>query len=495
MPCLPALPLLALGLTACFSTGGTPASTVIPKDPTPLAKCHVAKSSASPLVTEWPASEKAHLESLLSDRAVVVAYSGCEMRILDGCRLQGSYRFQKTTLARDTIEIRDADELYAKIPLGAVGLEGELARSGRLAVKTTVAGQMKLGGETPEAPDTAACREATHVISALSMGAFALVSGGEVSAGIKVDASVAGGGVKHESGESTLRSAGEPDACSRTKTDAASEDCNSPIQVFLVPIEHSAGGAVASSAARTSEGRTSEGRTSEGRPPKTHPSEGRTPEPTPEPERQPVEEPRPTPAATSKEPPADLSVEVAFEAPTPDERWELLESSGKVLCELPCTRRVGKNSGLKLQLDAAKKEDIVAVAVPDDLGYSAGRRVRAVPQAARNSVWASVVFYGGVLGVVAGLVIAAADKNGPTGGEQKACGQGDDGSLDNTCIAGIATMAAGGALTLIGGVWWIAYDRPEALDITLLDSGQARGQHEEPARRVGLGLGGIMGTF
>jgi hypothetical protein len=492
--CLPALSLLALGLAACFSTGGTPASTVIPKDPTPLAKCRVAKSSASPLVTEWPASEKAHLESLLSDRAVVVSYNGCEMRILDGCRLQGSYRFQKTTLARDTIEIRSADDLFAKIPLGAVGLEGELARSGRLAVKTTVTGQMKLAGEPASPPDNAACREATHVISALSVGAFALISGGEVSAGVSVDATVAGGGVRHESAESTLRSAGDPDACSRTKSDAPSDDCNSPIQVFLMPLERGSGAAVASAERPAGEGPPSDGRPREG-----GASDGRPSERPPEP--QPTEEPRPTEVASKPEPPADLSVEVDFEPPTPDERWMLLESSGKVVCELPCTRRVGKNSGLKLQLDAATKEDIVAVAVPDDLGYSAGRRVRAVPQTPRNSDVAAVLFYGGILGALGGAVLVALDKEEASGSQsdgtytpERAACTAKDGGLTGMCIGGIVTVAVSGAAILAGGIWWVGYNRPEGLDITLLGGASSR-RHEEPAPRVGLGPGFVVGTF
>ncbi|MEM1035008.1 MAG: hypothetical protein AAGN82_32005 [Myxococcota bacterium] len=37
----------------------------------------------NPRVTEWPASEKAQLERLATEQTVVVAYSGCEMRLLD----------------------------------------------------------------------------------------------------------------------------------------------------------------------------------------------------------------------------------------------------------------------------------------------------------------------------------------------------------------------------------------------------------------------------
>ncbi len=168
---LPAV-LIAVALggasLGCLSSGGTPALVARQADPTPLAKCQVKKSQASPLVTEWPASEKAHLEGMLSERTVVVSYSGCELRILDGCRVQGGYKFTRTSLANDTIEISDADELYAKLPLGAVSLEGELEKTGRLAVRTTVAGQLRLDAEAPALPTAvpAAMRRTSSLRSA-----------------------------------------------------------------------------------------------------------------------------------------------------------------------------------------------------------------------------------------------------------------------------------------------------------------------------------------
>jgi hypothetical protein len=104
---------LAFSASGCLSSGASePSKVVVPSDPTGLAKCQVQKNQASPLVTEWPASEKAHLESMLSERAVVVSYSGCEMRLLDACRVPGGYRFKRTTIANDVIEIRSEDELY-----------------------------------------------------------------------------------------------------------------------------------------------------------------------------------------------------------------------------------------------------------------------------------------------------------------------------------------------------------------------------------------------
>ena len=67
---------------------------------------------------------------------VAVAYSGCSMRVLPRVpRARASYHWQRTTPASESLEINDSDELYAKLPLGAASLEGELKRSGKLAVR------------------------------------------------------------------------------------------------------------------------------------------------------------------------------------------------------------------------------------------------------------------------------------------------------------------------------------------------------------------------
>src|SRR5262249_51410095 len=138
------------------------ASAPVVSDPTPLAKCKVAANAQSPLVTEWPASEKAHLQSLTTSQTVAVEYTGCELRIVEACSLPGHYGWRRTTLATDQVEIANADELYAKLPIGAVGLEGELARSGRLAVKTTVSGQLVSDYKGGSAAKSQACASATH---------------------------------------------------------------------------------------------------------------------------------------------------------------------------------------------------------------------------------------------------------------------------------------------------------------------------------------------
>lgn len=235
-------------LLVCVQTACNPLSVIpstqsatappVPEHSTGQAKCKIAASHESPLVTEWPASEKANLEAQLRSGTVVVSYSGCEMRLLPQCRARGSYAWRRTTTSTDVVEIRNADDLYAKLPLGAVSLEGELERTGRLAVQTTVSGQLQLVDFEPRSVSAdASCQGATHVVGALSIGAFKLRSGGTFDASGKVEAQKFGtarGNAQRE--ESLVREAGVPARCEEGTEAAAHPECASPVQVFLRPL-------------------------------------------------------------------------------------------------------------------------------------------------------------------------------------------------------------------------------------------------------------------
>jgi hypothetical protein len=199
------------------------------------AACRYALSQGNPILTEWPASEKSNLELLLKNGAVAVEFTGCAMRLLPQCRPGGRYVFERTTLASDSIDIKSTDELFAKLPLGAASLEGELKRSGKLVVKTHVSGQARLQGVTPEQVSASGdCARATHLLGGLSVGAFSLLSGGEVSG--EASASIAklgeAGGKAQRSAE-LVRSAGDADSCRRGDDYEPHIDCRSPIQAFL----------------------------------------------------------------------------------------------------------------------------------------------------------------------------------------------------------------------------------------------------------------------
>ncbi|GMV16197.1 MAG: hypothetical protein HS104_33235 [Polyangiaceae bacterium] len=330
-----------LGLMGCGGATLPESGSLAPSAPAEQAKCKVAASQESPLVTEWPASEKARFEALTAKQVVAVEYSGCEMKIVDSCQVAGSYGFKQTTLATDTVEIANSDELFAKLPLGAASLEGQLARSGRLAVKTTVAGQLQLL-ESPALDLTKqpSCARVTHIVRAISVGSFRLLAGGAVSAGGGASVGPVGGGAASRREESTVREAGDPARCPESTDSAPHPQCASPIQVFLTPVREPAGQATAASTA------------------------------------EPVER-------------AD-AVNITFPE-REGELWALYDEGGKVLCEVPCTRWVPRASGYKLRRQSDAKE----VEIPDRLGNVPGSNARAKYYPERGApLWGAITFYG-----------------------------------------------------------------------------------------------------
>jgi hypothetical protein len=395
--------LACVVLVACAGClGGPPRAPTLAAltDPTPLAKCKIAASSTSPLVTEWPASQKAHLEGLATHQAVAVAYAGCELRIVETCHLPGRYAWRRTTPASDTIEITNDDELYAKLPIGAAGLEGELARTGKLSVKTTVSGQLELEGlDTSKAPADGTCAGVTHLVSAVSVGAFTLSSGAGASAkaGATGFGASAGGSTKRD--EKVMREAGDPSACS-TEGDAAPRNCASPIQIFLQPF-----GAAAVPASPSVAGAA--------------------------------------PAAASA-----LAVDVDFPA-LEGEHWALHDAGGTTLCDTPCTRAVPPGSGWFLE----RSGGTARVEIPARLPHAPGSHVVADYRGERGQpLLSTLAFWGvgaptGVLGAVGiGLGAAVSD---PAVSDQRGFWIG----------SGIFFLAIAGAST-----WWYLWSHSASFD-------------------------------
>src|SRR5438477_921715 len=205
---------LAATIAAAGCATGAASGPLVPAMPSVAAGCRLGASQTSVLVTEWAGAEKANLQAMLGGGAIAVAFSGCEMRLLPACRLQGQYLWQRTTVTSDRIEINNEADLYAKLPLGAFSLGGELKKSGELAVETTVSGQARLQGMEP-AMITAdpACADATHVVTATSMGAFTLTAGGSEASNAEL--SVHGIGSHGKLGQTAkiVRGAGQSTAC------------------------------------------------------------------------------------------------------------------------------------------------------------------------------------------------------------------------------------------------------------------------------------------
>jgi hypothetical protein len=217
---VPLLPLAALA-----SCGGGNAASQLAQapafQPPGQTKCGVEKSQSKPLIVEWPSADRGELEARAHGHGlVVVRYEGCEMRILDSCTVPVKYGYAPITRKKDHVAIRNDDDLYANIPLGAAGLEAKLEKSGELDVDMTLVGRWEAERAAVRSEELqGACDGATHVISALTVGAFTFTAGSSATVGAGATVLGAGGGAQSSAARVTLNADGDESACLSSTAD------------------------------------------------------------------------------------------------------------------------------------------------------------------------------------------------------------------------------------------------------------------------------------
>jgi hypothetical protein len=238
---------LLLASVGCRSPGAL----VAPMARTPDAatatgheRCRSRNPTERPLLIEWGAGDRAELEALAQRQVIAVRYDACTLRVLPACEVPGRYDFAALTPKRETVTIDGVDELYAQLPLGAARLEAHLDRAHALEVDLVIVGRAHADGARFTADALQGrCEGATHIVGAITVGAFQLRTRAKAAVGVQADWSgiTARGSTAHDA--QVLRRDGTPEAC--TSVDGAEgppTDCGASLRVDLVPIEPSATG-------------------------------------------------------------------------------------------------------------------------------------------------------------------------------------------------------------------------------------------------------------
>jgi hypothetical protein len=234
-----ALGLLVAGAPAC--TPNLAATARAPELDRPgETKCGVKKSQSEPLVVEWPSAARAKLEALSRTGVVAVRYQGCEMEVLASCNAPGKYGYTAITPKHDHVAIKNEDDLYANIPLGAARLEGKLESAGELDVDMAIVGRFAsdravVRADELQGPD---CAKATHVVSALEVGAFDFYAGAGTSVGAGASALGAGGGGSAKASKELLNSDGRMSVCDGASTSDGKppDGCGAILRLEVVPL-------------------------------------------------------------------------------------------------------------------------------------------------------------------------------------------------------------------------------------------------------------------
>ncbi len=203
-----------------------------------VATCRVAKDPLNPLIVEWPGTSKVQLDSTSKHGLVIVSYAGCTLKVLAGCNSRGSYRFTGVTPARDTLRVATESDLYARLPLGAASLKGELATGSSLDLNYVAVGERR--AETAPSDMDGDCEGATHYVNRMTLGAYALDAVASGSAGGGLEVQGAGVGANRKESLRRLRGSGEIAKCEVSAPDdegqAIKSGCAAILQIGIAPL-------------------------------------------------------------------------------------------------------------------------------------------------------------------------------------------------------------------------------------------------------------------
>lgn len=172
------------------------------------------------------------------------------MEVLSGCDVDGRYAFVPTSRKQERVTIRDEDELYARLPIGAASLAATLARQGQLVVDMTIVGRAQADRHVLSRSELhGRCDGATHVLTGLTVGAFSLYAGAGLEAGARAQLGAAGAGAAHMRSREILARDGDPMGCDGTAVttpapatgeerhaDAPPPGCGALLRVEAVPL-------------------------------------------------------------------------------------------------------------------------------------------------------------------------------------------------------------------------------------------------------------------
>jgi hypothetical protein len=204
------------------------------------------------LVVEWPAPDRAALESQLLGGITAVRYEGCELQVLRQCKAKAKYSYIPITPKQERVTMKDSDELYGSIPVYAAKFEAALQKSGQLNVAMTIVGMWESQRtKTTLADFEGDCAEATHVISSVAVGAYEFFAGDEAEAGASAAALGASAGARSASKREDLSRDGRSESCDNAKRgDATPPDgCGAILRLELSPLSAAPTPAEAASAA------------------------------------------------------------------------------------------------------------------------------------------------------------------------------------------------------------------------------------------------------
>lgn len=213
-------------------------------EPADDGPCRDPGERGTPLVVDWSTQDRMDLEEAMLDGVAVVEYRCKKLSLVRGCRAEGSYGFLGLSKREEVVQLTDADEVRANLPMSAASVlanvGADLRRGRALDLAMVHSGKVRTtsAGVSRGALQGASCSAATHVIRGAFVGAFAMTTG--TKGQVRAAAEIFGAGTSAESASDKRveRRDGEIGACGDVKPgqERAPEKCASVIRLELVAL-------------------------------------------------------------------------------------------------------------------------------------------------------------------------------------------------------------------------------------------------------------------
>jgi TPR repeat protein len=226
-PNLTGAPLTAPGTADAFGKG----------------KCDAGQPLNDRDLMAWDSTSRAALAAVRRQGIAVVRYEaeGCNahLELLGSCIAKGKYDFVPYWESKSKLVENEAD-LYAKLPIGASTLAGELSGDRLLRTDYMLAGlaQTQIGSNFRIEDLVGDCARATHLITRIYLGGFAMVAGEKRS--LKASASFfsASSGGQTDASLQQIEHAGDAAACNAShESGKESANCAVPLRIGLLSLE------------------------------------------------------------------------------------------------------------------------------------------------------------------------------------------------------------------------------------------------------------------
>ncbi len=197
-------------------------------------QCPDVTDATDPWLIESEPTLKVRIQSRAQKGVLLVKYTGCNLEVLYGCEQAGQYEFTATTRSKQTEYIRSQDELFAKVPIGALKLAGEFQQGDLWALNYVLVGTQDTSiQEIDHSTLSGKCAEATHFVQGMAVGAYELTSQAYQEGSGEVTLRRAGGRGASGGKAELVRSDGLYEKCTKQETQGDVPACQAIVQLFL----------------------------------------------------------------------------------------------------------------------------------------------------------------------------------------------------------------------------------------------------------------------